>query len=509
MKLLSFLFFIIVSLQTLSQPAMLDSTFGSNGLVTTSISSGVAEIRSITIQPDGKIVGVGPIYNGSTYNFGVVRYLPDGSLDTTFNGNGIKTFEFDSASYDEAHGVTLQSNGKIVIVGLSNVTKQNFAIVRLNTNGSFDTTFSDDGKQITSFGIQYDLANAVAIQPDGKIVVAGASANPQLYYSFALARYLTDGTLDSTFSNDGLQVVPLTSSDNIINSIVLQSDGKIVVAGYADQGQGVNDFAIARFLPDGRIDSSFNSIGYALTQLPGAGGYDQAWSALIQPDGKIVVAGTSAQYHQGITAAVVRYLTDGTLDSTFSLDGKVWYGLGSGNLIMHSALLQPNGKILLAGYDTTMTLMRFNSDGSIDQTLSPITIVFSPDIGPCEGFTAAMQADGKIIIAGSNSNGSNMDFAIARYITDVTLSINEPIVTEDFALYPNPVHDKATLKFIKSNILNFVFTLRDLTGRIVYEKRINGNEFIFERGLLNSGLYIWTLEENTGKIIGAGKVVLA
>lgn len=505
MKRLSFLFLLVFSTPLFSQPAMLDSTFGNNGVVITNIAS-ADYISSVVIQSDGNIVAVGTILNGTNRDFAVVRYLSDGSLDTTFNGNGITTFGFDSLSNDQANGVALQSDGKIIIAGISFDSQQKFAIARLNTDGSLDTTFSHDGKQITSFGIQSDLATTVAIQPDGKIVVAGASGILQ-FYSFALARYLPDGTLDSTFSNDGLQVVPLSSSENIIYSMVLQPDGKIVVAGYAYQS--LKYIAVARFLPDGILDSSFNSIGYALTLLPFLNDGDRAWSVLLQTDGKIVVAGTHDRYSLGLAAAVVRYLPDGSLDSTFNSDGKASYGLsGLVDLEIRSVLLQPNGKILLAGYDTTMSLIRFNSDGSVDQTLSPITIVYSPDIGPCEGLTAAMQTDGKIIIAGTIFNGNNNEFALARYVTDVTLGSNEFNINNDFIIYPNPVHDKAILKIINAEQLIVVFSLCDLTGRKVYEQIIKGNEFVLEGGMLNAGLYIWTLEENTGKIIGVGKVVL-
>ena len=280
----------------------LDTSFDTDGKVSTPILSGADEANSVVLQSDGKIVAAGSSYNGSNYDFAVVRYNTDGSLDTTF-GTGGKVTTSIGSDPDVANSVVLQSDGKIVAAGYShNGSNYDFAIVRYNTNGSLDTTFDADGKQTTSIGSGAEIAYSVVLQSDGKIVAAGYSHNGT-NTDFAVVRYNTDGSLDTTFDTDGKQTTAIGSGAEVANSVVLQGDGKIVAAGYSHNGTNT-DFAVVRYNTDGSLDTTFDTDGKQTTSI--GSGTEVARSVVLQSDGKIVAAGWM---HNGTNEdfAVVRY----------------------------------------------------------------------------------------------------------------------------------------------------------------------------------------------------------
>ncbi len=290
----------------------LDSTFGTNGIVTTAIGSSDDEIFSTVIQKDGKIIAAGYSYkgslsNGDTYVFALARYNVDGSLDNTFGTKGIVTTaalpSANSPEEDEIHSLAVQSDGKIIVSGYS---YGGFALARYNSDGSLDNTFGTNGIVITSIsGEDYD--NSVALQSDGKIVTAGTSyLNSQ--YEFTLARYNSNGTLDNSFGTKGVVATAVGSSDDDIHSIAIQSDGKIVAAGHSENTSQQYLFALARYDTDGSLDKTFGTDGIVTTAVAGLGD-DKAYSVAIQSDGKIVAAGASLynNFYDLYGFAVVRY----------------------------------------------------------------------------------------------------------------------------------------------------------------------------------------------------------
>ena len=221
--------------------------FGSSfqGIVTTTIGSYYDKGLSVTVQTDGKILVAGFSSNGRNYDFALVRYHADGSLDSSFSGDGKLTTDFGSSDY--GYSVTVQTDGKILVAGLSWTGSYNdFALVRYNTDGSLDSSFSGDGKLTTDIGSSYDYGLSVTIQTDGKILVAGSSKQGS-NYDFALVRYNTDGSLDSSFSGDGKLTTDLGGTD-VGYSVTVQADGLIAVAG-----SGNPNFALVRYNPDGSL----------------------------------------------------------------------------------------------------------------------------------------------------------------------------------------------------------------------------------------------------------------
>lgn len=340
----------------------LDTSFSVDGKVTTAIGSGFDNAFSIVLQSDGKILLTGRSFNGTTNDFSVVRYNVDGSLDTSFDGDGKFIADF-AMSDDGATGVVVQADGKILVTGYSN---NEFALLRLNSNGSVDSTFDGDGKLVTHIGAMAEnasYASAVALQADGKIVVAGKSASSGPY-EFALVRYNSDGSLDTTFSDDGIVTTSFGSNQDLAYSLVIQPDGKIVVAGNSMSGNF--DFSLARYNADGTLDDSFDLDGKVTSDL----GMDEFGTTVtLHADGKILVGG----YIDG-DFGILRYNTDGSLDTSFGDDGRVITDVENGNDNPVSILVQADGKILLGGSSvntsdgikTNFVFVRYNADGSLD-----------------------------------------------------------------------------------------------------------------------------------------------
>ncbi|QDV68641.1 Serine-aspartate repeat-containing protein D precursor [Rosistilla carotiformis] len=398
-----------------------DTTFDSDGILTTAIGSQSDGAQSVAVQSDGKIVVAGSSYNGSYQDFAVARYNADGTPDTTFDSDGVLTTAI-GASHDAAQSVAVQSDGKIVVAGTRyNGSNEEFAVARYNADGTPDTTFDSDGILTTAIGSSNDQAQSVAVQSDGKIVVAGSSYNGS-NEDFAVARYNADGTLDTTFGNDGILTTAIGSSSDVAQSVVVQSDGKIVVAGSSYNGSN-EEFAVARYNADGTLDTTFDSDGILTTAIGSSS--DQAQSVAVQSDGKIVVAGTSYN-GSNYDFAVARYNADGTLDTTFDSDGVLTTAIGSSRDYGQSVVVQSDGKIVVAGYSDNgsnydFAVARYNADGTPDTTFSNDGILTTA-IGSSSAYarSVAVQSDGKIVVAGYSDNGSNYDFAVARYNADGT-----------------------------------------------------------------------------------------
>jgi len=276
-----------------------------------------------------------------------------GTLDPTFGTDGKVLTDF-AAGHSFAHGLAVQSDGKIVAVGSAvplvapGPLRDDFALARYNQDGTLDAGFGTDGKVMTGFegGHSYDWAYAVAVQRDDKIVAVGSSGTPVIGFDFVLARYNADGTLDGGARTH----IGRTGSFDKAVAVAIQPDGKIVAAGYALAGTGESDFALVRYNPDLSLDAGFGTGGKVLTDISGTGSSDSAAAVAIQPNGKIVAAGSSNAPGSS-DFALVRYNRNGTLDAGFGTGGKVLTDIsGTGSSSGAAAVvIQPDGKIVAAG----------------------------------------------------------------------------------------------------------------------------------------------------------------
>ena len=381
----------------------LDPAFDGDGQVTTAFSAGAAA-NGMAIDR-GRIVVVG----AAGPNFAVARYNLNGTLDDSFGGEGKVTTHF-RGSGATARAVVVQDNGKIVVVGDADNFGR-FAIARYRIDGSLDTSFSGDGKQTTRIWPGGSAARAVALTSGGRIVVAGQTSGPERS-AFAIVRYLRNGSLDRTFSLDG-KVTTQFQGVGAAYGIAVTNGDKVVVVGDAVIAEG---FCIARYRSDGRLDRHFAGDGKLVSRKPGGA------RAVALADGKVVVAGIGGDIFGPF--AVERYNHDGSVDRTFSDDGRVIAHMGDGEESGQAIAIQRNGRIVVAGYtnvpheggDTgngAFALVRFRPHGAIDESFGvggKVLTEFSE--GLALGMALALQWNGKIVVAG----WAGGNFGVARYL---------------------------------------------------------------------------------------------
>src|SRR5438552_2786879 len=336
----------------------LDPTFGTGGMETTDLNYSTYIANAMAIQADGKVVVVGQTYKNNDYSnedFAVTRYNTNGTLDNTFGNGGKVRTDFPGLAAVPS-SVVIQTDGKIVVAGGAFplfTFAGNFEVVRYNSNGSLDRSFGNGGIVTTTFP-QGSYAFDVALQPDGKIIAAGTvfvDFNPgeMSDTDFALARYNSDGSLDTTFGNGGMVTTDFFGNEDDAFSILIQPDGKIVAVGSANDPATFYDFAAARYLSNGTIDTTFGVAGKVSTDF-GDQNFDRARSAALQADGKIVAAGFAISQNGGVqNFAVARYTSNGVLDTTFSRDGKTQIDFGNCCQSATKVLLQSDGKIITVG----------------------------------------------------------------------------------------------------------------------------------------------------------------
>ena len=412
----------------------LDPLFGSGGTVMTDINRSTDLAEAVAIQADGKLVVVGITYKNNDYSaedFVVTRYNTDGTLDNTFGVRGRVRTDFPGLAAVPS-SVVIQPDGRIVVAGGAFpffTFAGNFKVVRYNSNGSLDTSFGSGGIVTTNFP-QGSYAFDVALQSDGKIIAAGTvfvAFNPgeSSDTDFALARYNPDGTPDATFGSGGQVSTDFVGFEDDAFSILIQPDGKIVAVGSANDPATFYDFAAARYLSNGTIDTTFGVGGRVRTDF-GDQNFDRARSAALQPDGRIVAAGFAISHGGGVqNFGVARYTSNGVLDTTFSRDGKAQIDFGNCCQSATKVLLQSDGKIITVGGsngesgDDDFLLARLSPRGSVDNTFGVGGLVrtsFGDLNGGANG--AALQSDGKIVAVGFQATFSNQfsNFALARYL---------------------------------------------------------------------------------------------
>lgn len=338
-----------------------------------------------------------------------------GDLDASFDGDGIVMTPI--GTVDQAFAMAVDGDGRVVLAGFAftTPTKKDFALARYNANGTLDTTFSADGRVMLNFGAGTDdEAFDVAIDSSGRIVVAGSSTNGS-QTDFAIARLLANGTPDPSFDTDGLVTTDFAGGADVANGVAITSGDGVVAAGSAFTGVG-SDFALARYSSTGVLDPAFDADGRVTTDF--VGGDDVAAAIEVDAQGKYVVGGSAYNGTNKDEFALARYDAAGALDPSFDADGRV---VTTGNDMGRDLAIDGSDRIVLAGSAFTGTtldfsIMRFNPDGSRDTTFGNRGRVITP-IGTGSDAAEAVEIDaqGTIVAAGSAKFGDDRDFALARY----------------------------------------------------------------------------------------------
>lgn len=410
----------------------------------------------------------------------VVAGCAPGGLDRSFGHSGRVTTDF-FRSYAEAHGVARQRDGKLVAVGFTNApVGRDFALARYDRFGRLDPTFGTGGRVTTDISV-FDDANAVALQPDGKIVVAGSAfeGSDPGYQVFALARYDTDGTLDTSFGTGGIVLGNFASGHDGVNALALQADGKIVVAGgiVLDESTSRTAFAVARYDQDGAVDTGFGTGGLVVTSF--GGHVDIANAVTVEPSGRIVAAGIATLQGFGLAA----YTTAGAPDLGFGTAGKVTTSLaGRSDVDAYGIALGRDGSLVVTGGShnpstglVDVTVARYGASGTPDSEFGnggTVTTSFGVE---AEGRAVVVDARGDIVVAASNPFAFDTDdFELARYRPDGTLDGrfgHDGLVTTDF--FGGSDHARALLVQPDGSIV--------VAGGATYDEATGGSDLALAR----------------------------
>ena len=329
---------------------------------------------------------------------------------------------------DYGRSTTVQADGKILVTGYSsNGSNDDIVLIRYNADGTLDTSFGGgDGIATTAVGGGNEAGYCVAVQADGKILVGGTSWNGS-NYDIVVVRYNTNGTLDTSFGGgDGIVTTAVGSGNDTGYGIVVQADGKFLITGFDFNGAN-DDVALIRYNANGTLDTSFGG-GDGIVTTDVGGGSEVSYNVAVRADGKILVAGYRTA-GSNLDFLVMQYNVDGTLDTSFGGgDGIVTTAVGSGNDTGRSMTVQADGKILVTGYSSNgsnddIALIRYNADGTLDTSFGGGDGIVTTTVGSGNeaGYSVAVQADGKILVGGTSWNGSNYDIVVVRYNTNGTL----------------------------------------------------------------------------------------
>lgn len=482
-----FLLFIITF--SSSQNGVLDASFGTNGTVVT-ISGG--EVFDMVIQPDDKIIVVGSSGTGPN-DMTIMRFNADGSVDNSFGTNGKVSVDFYGGN-DNAKCVALQPDGKILVGGScqqsSSNNNSNLAIIRLNANGTLDNSFGTGGKySLDVDGYAFDELYDLTLQSDGKIVAVGRGGT-DMFNKTVVLRLNSNGTPDNTFDSDGiLKAFGFPGGImSTIYAVLVQPDGKILIAGSS------TSCSLARLNSNGTIDNSFGNNGGIIINVTSYGNH-----LALQPDGKILISNYNII---GNNTLLCRVNSNGTMDSSFGNSGMASLNVNPGQYTHSTGIyLQSDGKILLTGSAYTngstsnLLLAQYNSDGTLNTAFGPSNTGYvttsiaatDEDRGKCVG----VQSNGKIIVAGSPCTGS-CKFALARYNNTVLPGGLKEWDEGTFLMYPNPAKQEI---FLSKLPVHSSLSVINASGKVIYQTNpITENQININIEKIPDGIYFLLIQ---------------
>jgi uncharacterized delta-60 repeat protein len=445
---------LINSVSGLTQP-VLDNTFNNTGLIRKSL--GTHSISNdITFTRDNKILLLGSSGVFPSSDMVVMRFFPDGRIDSAFAQNGIRIIDF--GSYDIACSIGVLSSDKIVVAGTTG--NKNVCLALLDTNGNFDPAFGNAGKVSSLVPPDtYESVSDLVIQSDDKILISGRSVITS--DDFLVRRYLPDGNPDNSFSLNGRAVIPIGNSNDYGLSIALQADKRIVVAGRSVQNGTHATFL--RLKENGSIDSTFSGDGKLVLNL---GSNSRIDAVQVQPDGKII--GCGSVLTAPLNSLIMRLNPDGSLDPTFNNTGYKTLSLPNSNEIV-SLCLQPDNKLVAAGYinngnDDDVFMIRFNSDGTLDNGFG---IISGNYYSLAEGARAIkLNSLNEIFVAGRTSFTAS-DLLVAKYKSDQVTLINDRFQNNKITAFPNPISSDELYILGSENFKAFSAELYDINGALL------------------------------------------
>ena len=477
-----------------------DTTFGFNGNVRTSIGTSNEIASHVLIQSDGKILVAGdqtdhPIFGPQ--RFAIVRYLSNGTLDSSFGTNGKATFLFESQSF--LNDMSLQSDGKILLAGQSS---SGYCVARVSTDGTLDTSFGTNGYTVLAPTFGSAAINSVVVYVDDSFLVSGTEQiQNSTNYSLKLIKFNANGLVDTSFGNQGILVPDLDFESNLGGKILIQSDGKIIIGGASKISENnalIEKTYFSRLNVNGSIDSFFGTNGVLFLE-----DNFSLKDFIIDNNNEIIFIGNTNTNAQGTNGNVYisKYNNLGLLDSSFGTNGRTIVSVNSFAEYANTITKQSDGKFLLGGsyFNTLSTtdslIVRFLQNGQIDNTFGTngvfqVTVTSGTDIIT----DMIMTPNNQIVTTGYANYSTNFDFSTLRINIDITLdsNIEEKIFCN---VYPNPVVD--VFHIVSQELIDGV-ELYDLNGKLLLKKDHNDFECVFSIADFPKGVYLIKITSKKG-----------
>ncbi len=404
-------------------PGVVDTSFA-GGVVRQAVDIGEDYANAVAVQPDGKVLVAGSSATATGTWVSLVRFMRDGTLDTSFGSNGKVVTQVGTRGNDSAQAIAVQADGKIVVAGASDQgsTGLDFAVLRYRADGSLDTAFGNAGKVVADFAGDTDRAWALLVQADGKIVVGGEAntGTAATGVNFALLRLNADGSTDGSFGQQGkvITAVGANTATDAVHGLAIeavQGEARILAVG------GEGDFRAARYRPDGTLDTTFGAQGKIVGLFNSAIGGARAVTVL--PTGQVVIAGQINHHF-----AAVQLVSSGALDTTFAAGGRFEQSLVANWNEATSLVRQDDGKLILGGWvysgnssSGDFAALRLNANGALDTTFGTSGLTISataPGTKDDQSKALVLQPDGRVpavrAIQAGSANSDNHDFSLIR-----------------------------------------------------------------------------------------------
>ncbi|MBF0695204.1 MAG: T9SS type A sorting domain-containing protein [Flavobacterium sp.] len=500
---------LLIGCSVTAQNLTTDNAFGQNGHTITSIKNRQASIASLGLQSNKKIIACGSAFDGSSNQLVLTRYSTDGLLDKSFGTAGRVVLPIGTYMQYESNSVHILKNNSILVAATDGAkSDQHIVLLKFHPNGSQDRNFGKNGIARVNLP-QKSVASSIAVQSDGKIIVGGKISEEYSldYTDFLVGRFLPNGSPDESFGVNGFTMINFGTttnrhvvSEDVVHSLKIQPDGKIIAAGFtfAEPSNSTSDFAMLRLNFDGSPDTTFGKNGRVITNF---GRGEIAESIQLADDGKILLSGI---YYYNDDASqkicLAKYNSDGTLDTNFGINGKVVndFNNDANSGFAFASHLQPDGKLIVGGYvDNTsvdLFLQRFNADGTPDVSFGfdgQLTI----DRGADETANVIFPlADGSLLLGGGSRRGSKRDFLLTKVKTH--LKSNFKFGADSFSVSPNPFKKYIDVEFNMIQNEPIVIEVRDALGNnvtSVVPEKIGGKGGVSERinfpDTLSAGMY--------------------
>lgn len=505
-----------VNLATAQTDGILDSSFNNTGIA--SVDFGFHDnLNGLLVQPDQRILGVGVALNASYFGeLKAVRFLSNGSLDPSFGTGGIVTLAINQECY--GFDCVMKNNDKILLAGLTSTTLgyYDMLVVQLNLDGSIDSAFGTNGVATLNLSSRDDMAYAIALQQDGKILLCGYITDTVNYFNVpSVVRFTANGILDSTFGVNGVAQIPVIDIDNEFRSISVQADGKIIASGHFENAVTDYDILVVRFDSTGQFDPAFGTNGIVKKNIT-TGQIDRSFGMQLAENGHIVVGGFTTLLSGFFDGVLLKFDSTGTPEPAFGNNGLVTFDFGDEESVADLEI-QADNKILIAGSsgqawfaERDFLVGRYNADGSVDSTFGTNGFTFTtafPLSGPDDANAMAVQEDGSIVVGGKGYAGTYNDFVVARYHRSAVSSIAQ-LPVDNTRIYPNPASAGESLQvgFDLQSSKQLTFELESLPGNLIQKSEAknlgaghHSVSFHLPEGL-SGGIYFLKVSDAEGRL---------